>query len=51
MNLNDTINDTINATPETVFAVVSDVANSPKRLDWFEKVDMLINGPVRVGTK
>ena len=45
------LNVTINATPETVFAVVSDVANSPKRIDWYEKVDMLTNGPVRVGTK
>ncbi len=41
----------ISATPETVFAVVSDVENSPDRIDWFEKVDMLTDGPVRVGTK
>ena len=41
----------INATPETVFAVVSDVENSPDRIDWYEKVDMLTDGPVRVGTK
>jgi len=41
----------INATPEAVFAVVSDVENSPDRIDWFEKVDMLTDGPVRVGTK
>lgn len=42
---------TINATPEAVFAVVSDVENSPDRIDWYEKVDMLTDGPVRVGTK
>lgn len=41
----------INATPETVFATVSDVENSPNRIDWYEKVDMLTDGPVRVGTK
>ena len=41
----------IDATPETVFAVVSDVENSPDRIDWFEKVEMLTDGPVRVGTK
>ena len=41
----------INATPEDVFAVVSDVENSPDRIDWYEKVDMLTDGPVRVGTK
>ena len=41
----------INATPEVVFAVVSDVENSPDRIDWFEKVDMLTDGPVRVGTR
>ena len=41
----------INAKPETVFAVVSDVENSPERIEWFEKVEMLTDGPVGVGTK
>lgn len=41
----------INATPEAVFAVISDFENSPDRIDWFEKVEMLTDGPVRVGTK
>lgn len=41
----------INATPETVFAVVSDVENAPDRIEWFEKVEMLTDGPVRVGTR
>lgn len=45
------LNISINATPEVVFAVVSDVENSPDRIDWYEKVDMLTGGPVRVGTK
>ena len=40
----------IDATPESVFAVVSDVENSPERIEGFEKVDMLTDGPVRVGT-
>ena len=41
----------IDASPEVVFAVVSDVENSPDRIDWYERVDMLTDGPVRVGTK
>ncbi len=41
----------INAAQQTVFNVVSDVENSPDRIDWFEKVNMLTDGPVRVGTK
>ena len=41
----------INAKPETVFAVVSDVENSPERIEWFEKVELLTDGPVGVGTK
>jgi uncharacterized membrane protein len=41
----------INANPEAVFAVIADVENAPARIDWFEKVDMLTDGPVRVGTK
>lgn len=41
----------INAAPQTVFNVVSDVENSPDRIAWFEKVDMLTDGPVSVGTK
>lgn len=42
---------TINATPETVFTVVSDFENSPDRIDWYEKVEMLTDGPVHIGTK
>lgn len=42
---------TINAAPPTVFNVVSDVENSPDRIDWYEKVEMLTDGPVRVGTQ
>ncbi len=41
----------INATPIAVFDVVSDVENSPDRIEWYEKVEMLTEGPVRVGTK
>lgn len=41
----------IDATPITVFDVVSDVENSPDRIEWYEKVEMLTEGPVRVGTK
>ncbi len=41
----------ISAAPEAVFAAVSDVENSPDRIDWYEKVEMLTDGPVRVGTK
>ena len=41
----------INAAPETVFAVVSDIENSPDRIEWFEKVEILTDGPVGVGTK
>ena len=41
----------VNAAPQTVFNVVSDIANSPDRIDWFDKVDMLTDGPVGVGTK
>ncbi|MGI9204462.1 MAG: SRPBCC family protein [Woeseiaceae bacterium] len=41
----------INAAPEAVFAIVSDVENSPDRIDWYENVEMLTDGPVRVGTK
>lgn len=41
----------IDATPETVFKVVSDFENSPNRIDWFEKVEMLTEGPLAVGTK
>ena len=41
----------IDATPEAVFAVVSDVENAPNVIDGYEKVDMLTDGPVGVGTK
>ncbi len=41
----------INAAPETVFDVVADIENSPKRIQWYEKVEMLTDGPVGVGTK
>ena len=41
----------INATPEAVFAVVSDVENAPDRIAWYEQVDILTDGPVHVGTK
>ena len=41
----------IQAAPEAVFAVVSDFENSPDRIDCYEKVDMLTDGPVGVGTK
>lgn len=41
----------INATPEDVFEVVSDVEKSPDRLHGYEKVELLTDGPVRVGTK
>ena len=41
----------INAPPEDVFAVVSDVKNSPDRIDGYEKVELLTDGPLRVGTK
>lgn len=41
----------IDATPAAVFAAVSDVENSPARIEWYENVEMLTDGPVRVGTK
>lgn len=41
----------VNATPEKVFAIVSDVESSPDRIDWCEKVEILTDGPIRVGTK
>lgn len=41
----------IDADPETVFAVVSDVENAPDRIEWYEKVNLLTDGPVGVGTK
>lgn len=41
----------INAAPETVFDVGADIENSPDRISWYEKVEMLTDGPVGVGTK
>ncbi len=41
----------IDATPEAVFAVVADVEHAPDRIDGYERVEMLTDGPVRVGTK
>lgn len=41
----------VHAAPEAVFAVISDIENSPDRIDWYEKVEMLTEGPVGVGTK
>lgn len=42
---------TINANPETVFAVVSDVKNGSKYIEGCEEIEMLTNGPMRVGSK
>jgi uncharacterized membrane protein len=41
----------INAKTETVFDVISDIENSPDRIEWYENVEMLTDGPVGVGTK
>lgn len=42
---------TIAASPETVFAVCSDFANSAQRVEGIEKVEMLTDGPVGPGTR
>ena len=34
-----------------MFAVISDIESSADRVDWYERVDMLTDGPVTVGTK
>lgn len=41
----------INASPEVVFNVIADFENSPDRIEWYENVEMLTDGPVGVGTK
>ena len=41
----------INAAPETVFDVIADIEKSPERIEWYEHVEMLTEGPVGVGTK
>ena len=41
----------IGATREVVFAVVADVEHAPDRIDGYERVEMLADGPVPVGTK
>lgn len=41
----------IDAPPESVFDVVSDFEHSPDRIEWFERVEMLTDGPTRVGSR
>lgn len=41
----------IDASPEAVFAMISDIENSADRVEGIEKIEMLTDGPVGVGTK
>ena len=41
----------IEATPEAVFDMIADIENSVTRIDGIEKIEMLTEGPVGVGTK
>lgn len=49
MNLR--IERTVAADPKTVFAAASDFANAPRRITGIQKVEMLTQGPVGVGTR
>lgn len=41
----------INAAPERVFALASNFATMPERVPGIKRVEMLTEGPVRVGTR
>lgn len=41
----------ISATPEEVFAVVADLENAPNNLNGIEKVEILTEGPIGLGTR
>lgn len=42
---------TIDAPPDRVFEVASDFAGAPRRISAITRVEMLTEGPVRVGTR
>jgi carbon monoxide dehydrogenase subunit G len=41
----------VNAAPEAVFAALADIPGAPTRIGAIKKVEMLTEGPVRVGTR
>jgi carbon monoxide dehydrogenase subunit G len=41
----------IDAVPEAVFDMIADIENSAAHIEGIEKVEMLTEGPVGVGTK
>ena len=41
----------VDAAPELVFAAASDFQNAPERVSGIERVEMLTEGPLRVGTR
>lgn len=43
--------ETFNAPRDRVFAVLSDIPNAPSRISDIKRVEMLTEGPVRVGTQ
>lgn len=46
-----TINQQVDAPPERVFALYADVGNAAKYIDGIERVELLSDGPVGVGTR
>lgn len=48
---NFTITKHIDALPEIVFKVATDFANAPEHIQGIEKVELLTDGPVQVGTR
>jgi carbon monoxide dehydrogenase subunit G len=41
----------IDAAPEAVFDMIADIENSAERIEGIQKIEMLTEGPVGVGTK
>ena len=46
-----TLSKHVNAQPEKVYAAVTDIPGWPSRIGRIERVEMLTDGPVRVGTR
>lgn len=51
MSFTITVEKQVNAPPDRVFALSSDFATMPERIPAIKKVEMLTDGPVRVGTR
>jgi carbon monoxide dehydrogenase subunit G len=51
MPLTCSVSDHINAPPAAVFAAATDFANAPSRIKGITKMELLTDGPVRVGTR